>query len=114
MASKAFSQTAYYDSMISDWFNKKLNIVFPEMKTIFGKKISELRYGENPHQKSSIYVNDLYQDILGLGKIKGRALSYNNYNDIFTGLEILSSFKNNGSVIIKHATPLGHLIISLL
>ncbi len=107
MASKAFSQTAYYDSMISDWFNKKLNIVFPEMKTIFGKKISELRYGENPHQKSSIYINDLYQDILGLGKIKGRALSYNNYNDIFTGLEILSSFKNNGSVIIKHANPSG-------
>ncbi len=107
MASKAFGQTAYYDSMISNWFNKKLNIVFPEMKTIFGKKISELRYGENPHQKSSIYVNDLYLDNLGLAKIKGKALSYNNYNDIFTGLEILSSFKKTGSVIIKHANPSG-------
>ena len=107
MASKAFGLTAYYDSMVSNWFNKKLNIIFPERKTIFGKKISQLRYGENPHQRSSIYINDLFYDELGLKKIKGKALSYNNYNDIFTGLEILSSFKKTGSVIIKHANPSG-------
>ena len=107
MASKAFGQTAYYDSIVSSWFNKKLNIIFPDVKTIFGKKISQLRYGENPHQKSSIYINDLSQSELGLKKIKGRALSYNNYNDIFTGLEILPSFKKAGSVIIKHANPSG-------
>ena len=107
MASKAFGLTAYYDSIVSNWFNKKLNIIFPENKTIFGKKISQLRYGENPHQKSSIYVNDLFDDELGLKKIKGKPLSYNNYNDIFTGLEIISSFKKTGSVIIKHANPSG-------
>ena len=107
MASKAFGLTAYYDSIVSNWFNKKLNIMFPETKTIFGKKISELRYGENPHQKSSIYVNDLFNKELGLKKIRGKALSYNNYNDIFTGLEILSSFKKTGTVIIKHANPCG-------
>ena len=44
---------------------------------------------------------------MGLKKIRGKALSYNNYNDIFTGLEILSSFKKSGSVIIKHANPSG-------
>ena len=107
MASKAFGLTAYYDSIVSNWFNKKLNIMFPETKTIFGKKISELRYGENPHQKSSIYINDLFNEELGLKKIRGKALSYNNYNDIFTGLEILSSFKKTGTVIIKHANPCG-------
>ena len=107
MASKAFGLTAYYDSMISNWFNKKLNIIFPDKKTIFGKKITQLRYGENPHQRSSIYVNDLFDEELGLKKIRGKALSYNNYNDIFTGLEILSSFKKTGSVIIKHANPSG-------
>ena len=107
MASKAFGLTAYYDSMISNWFNKKLNIIFPEKKTIFGKKISQLRYGENPHQRSSIYVNDLFNEELGLRKIRGKALSYNNYSDIFAGLEILSSFKKTGTVIIKHANPSG-------
>ena len=107
MASKAFGLTAYYDSIVSNWFNRKLNIIFPERKIIFGKKVSQLRYGENPHQRSSIYLNDLFEEELGLKKIRGKALSYNNYNDIFTGLEILSSFKKSGSVIIKHANPSG-------
>ena len=104
LAGKAFGLTAYYDSIISNWFDKKLDIKFPETKTIFGKKISQLRYGENPHQKGSIYVNN---NNLGFKKIKGKPLSYNNYNDIFTGLEILSSFKKTGTVIIKHANPSG-------
>ena len=107
MASKAFGITAYYDSVISNWFNKKLNIIFPEKKTIFGKKVAQLRYGENPHQKSSIYLNDLFNEQINLNKIKGKSLSYNNYNDIFTALEILSSLKKTGTVIIKHANPSG-------
>ena len=37
MSSKAFGLTAYYDAMIANWFNNKLNIQFPERKTIFGK-----------------------------------------------------------------------------
>ena len=107
MSCKAFGLTAYYDSVLSNWFNKKLNILFPEKITMFGNKISELRYGENPHQKSSIYLNDLSNSEIGLRKIKGKALSYNNYNDIYTGLEILNSFKKKGTVIIKHANPSG-------
>tara|TARA_Y100000590_G_scaffold425383_1_gene533308 strand:+ start:889 stop:2430 length:1542 start_codon:yes stop_codon:yes gene_type:complete len=104
MASKAFGLTAYYDSIISNWFNEKLNIKFPDTKTIFGKKFSQLRYGENPHQEGSIYINE--EDI-GLKKIKGKPLSYNNYNDVFAGLEIIASFKKPGTVIIKHTNPSG-------
>ena len=107
MASKAFNLTAYYDSMISNWFNQELNITFPDKKTIPGRKLTQLRYGENPHQKSSIYINDFNDKETGLKKISGKNLSYNNYNDIFTGLEILSSFKKTGTVIIKHANPSG-------
>ena len=61
MSSKAFGLTAYYDAMIANWFNNKLNIQFPERKTVFGRKFKKLRYGENPHQESSIYIND-YDD----------------------------------------------------
>ena len=107
MASKAFNLTAYYDSMISNWFNKELNITFPDKKTIPGRKLTQLRYGENPHQKSSIYINDFDDKETGLKKISGKNLSYNNYNDIFTGLEILSSFKKTGTVIVKHGNPSG-------
>ena len=108
MSSKAFGLTAYYDAMIANWFNKKLKIEFPERKTIFGRKLQKLRYGENPHQQSSIYVNDYNDTQLGFHKIHGKELSYNNYNDMFASLNILSSLKkNSGTVIIKHANPCG-------
>jgi phosphoribosylaminoimidazolecarboxamide formyltransferase/IMP cyclohydrolase len=108
MSSKAFGLTAYYDAMIANWFNKKLKIEFPERKTIFGRKLHELRYGENPHQKSSIYVSDYNDKQLGFTQLNGKELSYNNYNDMFASLEILNSIKKNSStVIIKHANPCG-------
>ena len=108
MSAKAFGLTAYYDAMIANWFNKKLGIEFPERKTIFGRKFKKLRYGENPHQQSSIYINDYDDKKLSFNQIHGRELSYNNYNDMFTSLEILNSLKkNSGTVIIKHANPCG-------
>ena len=108
MSSKAFGLTAYYDAMIANWFNKKLKIEFPERKTIFGRKLQKLRYGENPHQQSSIYVNDYNDKHLRFDQIHGKELSYNNYNDMFASLEILNSLKkNSGTVIIKHANPCG-------
>ena len=108
MSSKAFGLTAYYDAMIANWFNKRLKIEFPERKTIFGRKLQKLRYGENPHQQSSIYVSDYDDKQLGFYQIHGKELSYNNYNDMFASLEILNSLKkNSGTVIIKHANPCG-------
>jgi phosphoribosylaminoimidazolecarboxamide formyltransferase/IMP cyclohydrolase len=108
MSSKAFGLTAYYDAMIANWFNNKLNIEFPERKTIFGRKLKKLRYGENPHQQSSIYVNDYNDTSLGFDQLHGKELSYNNYNDIFASLKILESIKKKaGTVIIKHANPCG-------
>ena len=93
MSSKAFGLTAYYDSMIADWFNKKLKIEFPERKTIFGRQLKKLRYGENPHQQSSIYVTGFADKQLGFSQIHGKELSYNNYNDMFASLETLNSLK---------------------
>ena len=67
-----------------------------------------MRYGENPHQKSSIYINSLKNDNINLNQLSGRELSYNNYNDIFAGLDVLfSNIKMPSTVIIKHANPCG-------
>ena len=108
MANEAFNFTAYYDSIIANWFNQKLGVKFPERKTFFGRKLANLRYGENPHQNSSIYISGLKENKLGMNKISGKDLSYNNYNDIFAGLEILFSEKKLPlTVIIKHANPCG-------
>jgi len=105
MSAKAFGLTAYYDSVVSNWLNNQLNIKFPEKKTVYGKLIKRLRYGENPHQQGVLYKTT---NNLGIEKIHGKELSYNNYNDIYSALSILSTFKKNeGTVIIKHANPCG-------
>ncbi len=108
MASKAFSLTAYYDAIVSEWFNRDIGLKFPERKTFFGKKISQLRYGENPHQRSSIYISSLKKNDIDLQQLSGKNLSYNNYNDLFAGLDILiSNLDSPSTVIIKHANPCG-------
>jgi len=108
MSAKAFGLTAYYDAIIANWFNQELKIEFPERKTIFGKKLHKLRYGENPHQESSLYINDYNDQNLGFEQLGGKQLSFNNYNDIFSALEILLSIKkDSATVIIKHANPCG-------
>ena len=105
MSAKAFGVTAYYDSVVSSWLNNQLNIKFPEKKTVHGKLIGRLRYGENPHQQGGLYKTT---GNLGIEKIYGKELSYNNYNDIYSALSILSTFKKKeGTVIIKHTNPCG-------
>jgi phosphoribosylaminoimidazolecarboxamide formyltransferase/IMP cyclohydrolase len=101
----AFTETAYYDSVISDYFNKKNNVIFPKKKIFHTNLIETLRYGENPHQKSAIYSKN---SSLKINQIHGKQLSYNNYNDIFSALTISKSLpKNTGTVIVKHANPCG-------
>ena len=105
LARIAFTETAYYDSVISDYFNKKNNIIFPKRKIFHTNLIETPRYGENPHQKSAIYSKN---NSLKINQIHGKQLSYNNYNDIFSALTISKSLpKNTGTVIVKHANPCG-------
>ncbi len=109
MSRLAFTETAYYDSVIIDYFNNISKKKFPQKKIIYGNLIERLRYGENPHQESAIYSQN--KD-LNLKKIHGKQLSYNNYNDIFSALTISKSLpKNRGTVIIKHANPCGVSIL---
>ena len=105
MSSEAFSETAYYEAVISNYFNKIKNENFPKKKIIYGNLIEKLRYGENPHQQAAIYSKT---QNLNINQIHGKQLSYNNYNDIFSALSISKSLpKNIGTVIIKHANPCG-------
>jgi phosphoribosylaminoimidazolecarboxamide formyltransferase/IMP cyclohydrolase len=109
MSNLAFTETAYYDSLIADYFNKSSNIHFPHKKIIHGNLVEQLRYGENPHQEGAIYSKNVELDIK---QIHGKALSFNNYSDIYSALSISKSLpKNTGTVIVKHANPCGVSII---
>ena len=105
LSQEAFNETAYYDANISKYFNKIVDNRYPNKITLNGKLLSKLRYGENPHQSGAFYSEG---DVNQLEKLNGKKLSYNNYNDIYSGLDIINSLpKGVGTTIIKHANPSG-------
>ncbi|APR98507.1 bifunctional phosphoribosylaminoimidazolecarboxamide formyltransferase/IMP cyclohydrolase [Wolbachia endosymbiont of Folsomia candida] len=126
LATKAFALTAHYDSNIYSWFlsqnesNRPLSEPIcdekflgevndlPEFFTLYGNKMQELRYGENPNQKAAFYSNQSTQ--YPLKKIHGKELSYNNIVDIESALNIISEFEEPAAVIIKHNNPCGAAI----
>jgi phosphoribosylaminoimidazolecarboxamide formyltransferase/IMP cyclohydrolase len=105
MSEAAFFETAYYDSLISEYFNTLSLNKFPTRKILYGNLIEKLRYGENPHQSGALYSKEKN---LNIKQLSGKQLSYNNYNDIFSAIAIAKSLpKNTGTVIVKHANPCG-------
>jgi phosphoribosylaminoimidazolecarboxamide formyltransferase/IMP cyclohydrolase len=112
MAAKAFAATAKYDAMISQWFAfADQQQLFPDTLAVMGNRLSELRYGENPHQKAAIYT-PAGPHIKGLAQaeqVQGKELSYNNYNDADAALELCAEFagQDPAVVIVKHANPCG-------
>ena len=105
MSENAFLETAYYDSVIANYFNILSGNKFPNKKIMSVNLVEKLRYGENPHQEAAIYSKE---EKLKIKQLSGKQLSYNNYNDIFSALNISKSLPRNiGTVIIKHANPCG-------
>tara|TARA_B100001057_G_scaffold271283_1_gene271492 strand:+ start:2496 stop:4034 length:1539 start_codon:yes stop_codon:yes gene_type:complete len=105
LSQEAFNETAYYDTNISNYFNKIMDNKYPNKITFSGTLVSKLRYGENPHQSGALYSRENFNE---LEKLNGKELSYNNYNDIYFGLDIINSLpKGIGTTIIKHANPSG-------
>ncbi len=105
MSLEAFTETGYYDSLISNYFFRLSDQSFPKKKLFGFNFINQLRYGENPHQKAAIYS---LSKIFNTRKLSGKDLSYNNYNDIFSAISISKSLPSNiGTVIIKHGNPCG-------
>lgn len=112
LAAKAFAATAAYDSAIASWFAfADQGQVFPETLNVSMERASELRYGENPHQKAALYLpsGPHGQGMAQAEQVQGKALSYNNYGDADAALELVSEFRGGAPacVIVKHANPCG-------
>ncbi|MBN1383381.1 MAG: bifunctional phosphoribosylaminoimidazolecarboxamide formyltransferase/IMP cyclohydrolase [Elusimicrobia bacterium] len=105
LMAKAFRHTAYYDSVISNYFSDEQ---FPEKITVGLKKLSGLRYGENSHQKASMYQRgDSKSKSENSKQLQGKELSYNNYIDIDSAFGLVSEFEDPSCVIVKHCNPCG-------
>lgn len=109
---EAFSHTAHYDSIISEYFRNYFSAQeFPTYLNLSFEKIQELRYGENPHQKAAFYkgfeIGETEQSIASANKLWGKELSYNNILDADAALELIKEFSEPTCAIIKHTNPTG-------
>ena len=108
-AIEVFNLTMNYDAMISNYFNdsncKEGIETMPENLLINMTKKETLRYGENPHQKSAYYA--AIGDDRIWNQIQGKKLSYNNYFDMESAINIVYDFKEICCAIIKHSNPCG-------
>ncbi|MEQ1510776.1 MAG: bifunctional phosphoribosylaminoimidazolecarboxamide formyltransferase/IMP cyclohydrolase [Sphingopyxis sp.] len=112
LAAKAFAHTAAYDGMIASWFGfADQGKLFPDMLPAICDLKSELRYGENPHQRAAFYApHGPHANGIGQAEqVQGKALSYNNLNDADAALELVAEFRGASPtcVIVKHANPCG-------
>jgi phosphoribosylaminoimidazolecarboxamide formyltransferase/IMP cyclohydrolase len=108
LALDAFARTAAYDSAISSWMASQENETFPDRLSISGQRRSELRYGENPHQRAAFYATTEQRfGIATAQQLQGKELSYNNLNDTDAAFEAVAEFAEPAVAIIKHANPCG-------
>lgn len=109
LSGKAFNYTAYYDALISNYFNRILGMEFPDRLTLTYDKKQELRYGENPHQDAAYYEN-VFETVNGeseFEQLHGKELSYNNFTDMYGAIKMVKDFEEPCVVGVKHANPSG-------
>lgn len=105
LARQAFAHTADYDVAINQYFERIDKLDLPEQLSVSLPKSATLRYGENPHQHAAVYGNQ--KEFIDC--FHGKELSYNNYLDIDSALQLISDFKDDDptTAIFKHTVPCG-------
>jgi phosphoribosylaminoimidazolecarboxamide formyltransferase/IMP cyclohydrolase len=111
LASLAFSRIAKYDSEVANWFSRNTL----ESLTLHGQLVTQLRYGENPHQKGALYRTDQHAPGLATAKLlAGKPMSYNNFVDSDAARRAAFDHIDACVAIIKHANPCGIAIADSL
>jgi phosphoribosylaminoimidazolecarboxamide formyltransferase/IMP cyclohydrolase len=110
LAQKAFSYTSFYDSLIARYLHEGIDST-PAYLNMAGRKTMDVRYGENPHQRGSLYIHDQNSPLNQFEKIQGKELSFNNILDFSMVYEVLNWFPADShpyfSIIVKHQNPCG-------
>lgn len=105
LAYAAFAYTAFYDTLIANYFEKEFKQPKTEIRLNY-KSSFNLRYGENPHQKAYLFGN--FNDYFEV--LHGKELSYNNIIDLTAAVELVNEIEKPGCAIIKHTNPCGAAI----
>jgi phosphoribosylaminoimidazolecarboxamide formyltransferase / IMP cyclohydrolase len=119
LAQKAFATTAAYDSAIASTLERvggdfdlsalqsKAGDSFPQTLRLSFQKVTDLRYGENPHQKAALYADGSGAGVAHARQVQGKELSYNNIVDLQAAWDLAQEFDEPVCAIIKHTNPCG-------
>jgi phosphoribosylaminoimidazolecarboxamide formyltransferase/IMP cyclohydrolase len=108
LAAVAFAHTAAYDTAIAEHLGSPSPArPLPAELAMGGRKLLDLRYGENPHQAAALYVTVQGRGMAGARQWQGLDLSYNNLLDAQAAFALVSEFGEPAAAIIKHANPCG-------
>ncbi|MFZ0801017.1 MAG: bifunctional phosphoribosylaminoimidazolecarboxamide formyltransferase/IMP cyclohydrolase [Terriglobales bacterium] len=113
LAQKAFATTAAYDSAIASTLERVSanedapQPGFPQNLRLSFRKIMDLRYGENPHQKAAMYSDGTGEGVANGRQLQGKELSYNNIVDMQAAWDLAQEFDEPFCAIIKHTNPAG-------
>src|SRR5689334_19800906 len=116
LAQRAFAVTAAYDSAIASTLERigandspalQDSPAFPQTLRLSFKKVMDLRYGENPHQKAAMYSDGSGVGVANARQLQGKQLSYNNIVDLQAAWELAQEFDEPVCAIIKHTNPCG-------
>ena len=108
LAAEAFAYTARYDTAIARWFAEKSED-FPPLHVRAYEKVTDLPYGENPHQRAAYYaqVGSRRHVLSQVHQHWGKQLSFNNLLDLDAVRKIVADFSEPACVIVKHNNPCG-------
>ncbi len=107
---EAFKHTAEYDATIYEYFAEhEYYKDYPDSIKIPLKKIQNLRYGENPHQRAAYYreLNPPQHSLVFAEKLHGKDLSFNNILDMDSAWTLVNEFTVPACVVVKHTNPCG-------
>lgn len=105
LAGKVFNLMSAYDAAISNFL---LGDEYPDYFTISYKKMMDLRYGENPHQRAAYYVSTSGKgSVKDFVQLNGKALSYNNIRDMDIAWKVVNEFEETACCALKHNSPCG-------
>ncbi|HJT68334.1 MAG TPA: bifunctional phosphoribosylaminoimidazolecarboxamide formyltransferase/IMP cyclohydrolase [Pyrinomonadaceae bacterium] len=107
LATEAFRKTAQYDAMVSSWLAAEIGDELPSQITSTLTKISDLRYGENPHQRAALYQTLSGGGLANAAILFGKEMSFNNYVDADAAWQLVNDFHDTACAIIKHTNPAG-------
>ena len=108
LASKAFSHVSRYDAAVASYLGDTDGSSLPLHLTLAYGKVYDLRYGENPHQKGSLYRPPAAAEgIPDADLLHGKELSFNNLLDTDAAWQAATDFDEGTVVIVKHTNPCG-------